>query len=141
MLYLGLQLVILGLVVLQDIQQEGSGFPHSVPLQKQVSHDIELNGGPRLAGHHLGQIHGSLRVVHHHALQQVHVVRLVALACAVGHQLCEVALGSQACSMTAFSRWSPAFSTCNLALNTQPEDYPACVACTNSNLSSELLLL
>ena len=36
-------------------------------------------GGPGCLAMHLGQGHCSLRVVHHHALQQVHVVRLVAL--------------------------------------------------------------
>ena len=76
---LGLQLVVLGLVLGEHVQQELGGFPHHGALQKQVSHGVELDGRPGLLGHHLGQRHCSRGVVHHHALQQVHVVRRVAL--------------------------------------------------------------
>lgn len=69
----------LWVVVLQDLQQEGSGLPHHVPLQEQVCNDVQLYWRPRLLGNHLRQVHCRVRAVHHGALQQVHVVRLVAL--------------------------------------------------------------
>lgn len=95
---LGLQLVMLRLVLLQHIQQEGSGLAHSIALQEEVCQHVEVHGRAWLLGNHLGQVDSSLWVVHHEALHEVQVVRLVACLSAVRHELIEVALASQACT-------------------------------------------
>lgn len=69
----------LGVIVLQDLQQERCSLANHVALQEHVSHGVEVDGGTWLLGHSLGQVHCALRVVHAQPLQQVQVVRPEAL--------------------------------------------------------------
>ena len=97
MCHLGLQLIVLRLVLLQDVQQKGSCLSNSVALQEEVCEGVEVHGWPRLLSNHLGQVDSSLGVIHHEALHEVQVVRLVASLPTVCHQLVEVSLASQPC--------------------------------------------
>ena len=96
---LGLQLVVLRLVLLQNIQQEGGGLSDSITLQEEVCQGVEVHGRPGLLGNHFGQVDSSLWVVHHEALHEVQVVRLVASLPTVCHQLIEIALACQTCNI------------------------------------------
>ena len=98
MYHLGLQLIVLRLVLLQDVQQKGSRLSDSIALQEEVCKGVEVHGWPRLLGDHLGQVDSSLGVIHHKALHEIQVIRLVAGLPTVCHQLIEVALASQPCS-------------------------------------------
>mmetsp|Transcript_9903 Transcript_9903/g.26950 ORF Transcript_9903/g.26950 Transcript_9903/m.26950 type:complete len:426 (-) Transcript_9903:1280-2557(-) len=90
---LGLEGRVLGIVTLQHIQQERRGLLDHLPLQKQISHGIEVDGRPRLAADHLGQVHGRIRVVHHQLLEQERIIRVGSRRLRVRHKLLKVALG------------------------------------------------
>lgn len=98
MYHLGLQLIVLRLILLQHVQKKGSRLSDSVALQEEVCKGVEVHGWPRLLGNHLGQVDSSLGVIHHEALHEIQVVRLVAGLPAVCHQLIEVSLASQPCA-------------------------------------------
>ncbi len=93
--HLGLQHGILRIIILQHIQQKRSRLPNRVPRQKHIGQRIQINRGPRLLGHHLGEVDRRLRVGHHHGLHEVHVIRLIPLAFGVVHECIKIPLGSE----------------------------------------------
>mmetsp|Transcript_40808 Transcript_40808/g.97021 ORF Transcript_40808/g.97021 Transcript_40808/m.97021 type:complete len:941 (+) Transcript_40808:1922-4744(+) len=89
---LGLKQRMLRLVVRKDVEEERCCLPHHVALKEEIAHGVDFNGRVRLLGDLLRQPDSTLRVAHHHRLQEVHVIRCVALSPSVLNESLDVAL-------------------------------------------------
>mmetsp|Transcript_33641 Transcript_33641/g.65643 ORF Transcript_33641/g.65643 Transcript_33641/m.65643 type:complete len:319 (-) Transcript_33641:721-1677(-) len=74
---LGLQVRLLRLVALERIEEEARCLLHHVALQEEVRYRLEIDLAALLVHEHLSEMHSTLRVQHHHVLQDLRPLRLV----------------------------------------------------------------
>mmetsp|Transcript_5001 Transcript_5001/g.13054 ORF Transcript_5001/g.13054 Transcript_5001/m.13054 type:complete len:1209 (-) Transcript_5001:895-4521(-) len=90
--HLRLQHGVLRKIRLQHVEQEARRLADHVALQEEVGDGVVVERRRRHVRNLDGEIHGALRVIHHHALQQEQVVGLLSALLAVSDERVDVAL-------------------------------------------------